>query len=101
ESAHIRQAEVEDDAVEAAVAQDRERFLAALRRGDVDVALAADQLHHRLELILAVFDDQQAAVGLVEEAGDLRERAVQRFLRDRLLQMRKRAEAQTALAFFI
>ena len=44
EAVHVGQAEVEHHAVEAALAQDLQRFFAAADRGDVDVAIAADQL---------------------------------------------------------
>jgi hypothetical protein len=65
-------------------------------RGDLDI-LMLNELDHALALVLVVLDDQQPLHRGVDEVGDLRERFVERFLRDRLLEVRERARLEPLL----
>ena len=79
QAAHVRQAQVQHDAVEPPLLHLAERFLAGADRSDLDVAIA-DQLDQGVALHVIVLDDQQGAQLAIAEIADRVEGLVQRLL---------------------
>ena len=90
------QAEVEHHAVEVALRQLAQGFLGGSDGGDLDV-LVRDEVDDGRSLRFVVLDDEQPLHLLIDELRDVLERVVQRFARDRLLQIRDRAGLQSGL----
>jgi hypothetical protein len=97
EAAHVGEPQIEHHAVEAPLGDLLQGRLGGGDRRDLDVLAPAHQLDDAAALHLVVFDHEQVAHRLLDEAGDPVEGAVERVGADRLLQVRDRALAQPAL----
>ena len=93
---HLRQAEVEHDAVEAPGPHGAEGLLGAAGGGDVDV-VAAEQLDDAAPLVLVVLHDEQAAAAAADEAHQVVQHRVEVSLRAGLVYVAARPLRQGAV----
>ncbi len=100
EAGHVRQTQIEDDAVDRLLAQHIERRGAGLDRGDVDIVVA-EQLGDAEPLRGIVLDDEQALASRLGIFLDARQRGFQPLGRRRLGDEREGAARQPVLAILV